>query len=261
MRLAGLRASVRMAMNGVESMGQIQMRLWGLPLHMMNQLTTIGTIATQIRNNNRIVVMAGDEGSAMATMFDGTINTAWADMSGAPDVPFNITGFAGLAELLRPVPVSSYKGAAPVQDIMANLADIMGLSFENNGVNLRLSCPYLTGTALTQVRAVARAAGINYAIDKGTLAIWPRNGTRKGEIPVMSPKTGMVGYPAYTGTGISVSSIYTPSAKLGGKVRVESTLTPANGEWVIVRIQHELDCLIPGGQWFTNLECVRTQPA
>lgn len=259
-RLAGLRMGARMSSYGADAMGQIQMRVFGLPLHMVNQLTTIGPIATEIRGKNRLVVLAGDEGGALATVFDGTINTAWGDFNGAPDVVFNVQGFAGLKDALKPIPPSSYKGAAPVQDVLENLADIMGLSFENNGVDVRLNCPYLAGTALDQVRSVCRAADINYVIDCGVLAIWPRRGARKGEIPVMSSKTGMVGYPAFTGNGVSISSIFTPSCKQGGKVKVESELTPAAGEWVIATVQHELEAMTPGGAWFTHLECVRTAP-
>ena len=48
---------------------------------------------------------------------------------------------------------------------MADLAKIMGLAFENNGVDARLSKPYFDGTALTQVRTCAQAAGITTRLE------------------------------------------------------------------------------------------------
>lgn len=259
-KLAGLRMAARMNSFGKDSMGQIQMRIFGLPLHMINKLTTIGPIATQIRGQNRLMVSAGDEGGAMATIFDGTIDQAWGEFQGAPDVVFNVTGFAGLKDALKPIPPSTFKGSADVASIMQGLAQTMGLIFENNGVALQLSNPYFGGTALEQVRSCARAAGIYYAIERGILAIWPRRGARAGEVPVLSPQTGLIGYPTFTGSGLGLNSAFTPNAKQGGKIRVESQLTPANGEWVIFSVHHDLECLTPNGAWFTQIECGKVAP-
>lgn len=256
-KLAGLRMDARKNTTTGDAMGDIYLRVYGLPLHMMNQLTTIGPIAGQLRGQNRIVLTAGDEGGAMSTIFDGTILNAWADLSGAPEAVFTITGYAGADDLLRPIPASTYKGSADVADIMRKLAGQMNLTFENSGVAVKLSNPYFPGTALTQVRSCARAAGINFLIDNGKLAIWPRGARRQGEIPVMSPKTGMIGYPTYTSAGITVSSVFMPGAQIGGHVKIESDLTPANGEWSVARIQHEIACYVPGGPWFTHLELTR----
>jgi baseplate hub protein gp41 len=256
-KLAGLRMSARVDVRGMDSMGQIQLRIFGLPLHMINKLTAIGPIATQIIGQNRLVVSAGDEGGAMATIFDGTINQAWGEFQGAPDVVFNVQGFAGLKDALKPIPPSTFKGSADVASVMQGLAKTMGLTFENNGVALQLSNPYFGGTALEQVRSCARAAGIYYVIDRGILAIWPRRGARAGDVPVMSPETGMVGYPAFTGSGVSLTSIFTPNARLGGKIKVDSQLTPANGEWVVYTVHHDLECLMPNGPWFTQMDCAK----
>lgn len=254
-KLSGLRTSVHMQSYGRDAMGQLQMRAYGLPLDVMNRLTTIGPIATQIRGQNRLVVAAGDEDSALATIFDGTIDSAWTEMSGAPDAAFNISGFAGLASALKPVPASSFQGAADCADIMAGFAKDMGLTFENNGVSVQLSNPYFPGTKLEQVRLCAKAGRFNYAIERGVLAIWKSNGYREIPMPFISSRTGMVGYPTFTGSGLLVKTRFAPTAKQGGRVQVESTLTPASGVWTIFNVAHDLESEMPGGQWFTSIEC------
>jgi hypothetical protein len=65
----------------------------------------------------------------------------------------------------------------------------------------------------------------------------------------------MVGYPAYSEAGISLISLYIPSLSIGDRVQVESQLLAASKIWVPHYIQHELEAEVPGGKWFTYLDC------
>lgn len=50
----------------------------------------------------------------------------------------------------------------------------------------------------------------------------------------------------------------TPSLSYGQKIRLRSTLgSPANGDWIVANVTHNLDAEVPGGQWFTHVECGR----
>ncbi|MGA9869288.1 MAG: hypothetical protein WBQ75_22880, partial [Acetobacteraceae bacterium] len=166
-------------------------------------------------------------------------------------------GFVGLQDAMRPVPPTSYPGTPDAAVILAGLADQMGYAFENNGVSVILSQPYFPGTARTQALACAKAANIEMFIDdtSQTLAIWPKGGNRGGEIPLISKDTGMVGYPAYSGgQQMRVTTLYNPSIRFGGQVKVQSSITPADGEWTVNKITHHLESMMPGGEWFTYLE-------
>lgn len=256
-RLSGLRMSVSMRSYGKDSMGALQMRIFGLPLEMISKLTSIGPIATQMRGQNRLQVYAGDDGDELAMIFDGTIDTAWGDFNSAPDVALNISGYAGYKDALTPIAPSSYKGSADVADVLAGLAKTMGLAFERNAVSVQLSNPYFPGTALEQVKSACRAADILWSIDNGILAVWPRKGSRGVPTPILSSATGLVGYPTFTSSGLSLKSIFTPTAKQGGKVQVDSSITAASGTWVIFTVVHELESETIGGSWFTGIECGR----
>jgi hypothetical protein len=240
-----------------DTQGQIQLRIYGMPLDMMNRLTTTGPIMTQIRDKNRISVAAGDDGSALTTIFEGAIDQAWADFKAAPSATFNITGLAALVAAVKPVEASSYRGSADVAAIMSDLAKQMGFAFENNGVTAKLSNPYLPGTALDQMKAVAKAAGITAVVDRGTLAIYPKAGARAGDVPLLSPEMGLVGYPTFSGSGVAVESLFLPSAKLGGQIDVKSAITAASGRWNIYALGHSLESEMPDGQWFTRINCFR----
>lgn len=257
--LSGLRAKARIVTYNGDAQGQLQIRLYGMTEAMMNQLTILGPV-TQERRNNSILVAAGDDGGIMSTAYQGTIVTAAAEYNGAPEVAFNVIALAAAIQAVKPVNASSYRGPADVATIMQTLATTMGFAFENNGVNAQLSNPYFSGTAYQQAKTCARAANIYFTVDRGTLAIWPKTTTRASQPVTISPGTGMVGYPVVSGDHIVVASIYQPDLQLGGRINVGSSSTVANGEWNIYSLIHDLESETPGGAWFSQVECYKMAP-
>jgi hypothetical protein len=81
------------------------------------------------------------------------------------------------------------------------------------------------------------------------IAIWPRDGARSGEPAVLSPATGMVGYPEFEINQIKVRHLFDPSiaADPGFRFKVESPLTAANGVWKSVQFVINLACESAGG--------------
>jgi hypothetical protein len=176
----------------------------------------------------------------------------------------NIISNAGLVEAMKPVGASSYKGVADAANIMADLAKLMGATFENNGVSVMLNNQYLPGTAWQQVQECAAAARIDYTYEKGLLAIWPRNGARKANQPIRIAKdTGMVGYPTLGSNGIALRTLFNADIDNGKVVQVFSdipqaenrTLGGAPGLWKVNAVFHTLESETPNGQWFTDIQC------
>ncbi len=253
--LSRLRMTADLVHAGGDTMGALQLRVFGLKEEMMHRLTTIGYVGAAIRSKNTVQLAAGDDETGMTTIFIGTIYDAWADYNAAPDVAFNIIANAGLDALVKPVDAISFKGSVAVSQIMRGLADKMELTFENDGVDVQLSNPYFPGTALMQARACARAANIYYRVDNGVLAIWPKDGARAGVIPLISPQTGMVGYPALNSSGMSVRCLFNPDIRPGGEVQIQSAIPMACGQWHLFEIAHSLSSEMPDGPWFTNFQC------
>jgi len=254
--LSGLRAKATVVTYNGDAQGQLQLRIYGLPLSMINQLTTIGPVMAE-RRNNKILVAAGIDGGPMSTVFQGTIDTAFGEFQGAPDVVFNVTALSAAIQAVKPVNAISYRGPTDVASIMQTLATTMGFAFENNGVNVQLSSPYFSGTAYQQTKACAQAANIYFTIDRGTLAIWPKTAARSSDAVPVSPSTGSNGYPAFSGNGIVVTTEFNPDFQLGGRVDVTSDLTVACGIWNIFSVVHELESESPGGPWFSQVGCYR----
>jgi hypothetical protein len=252
--LSGVRASAHISAAGGASMSTLDLRVWGLPPGMLNTLTALTTVVMMQRNNS-VIVSAGDDVSGMATIYEGTISQGWTQIN-QPESVLTITAHSGLIQKIAPAVPRSYPTTADAAVIMASICLEMGggLVFENSGVSVILSTPYLSGTLYDQAQAVAAAGNFNFAIDNGKFAIWPRGGTRGGAITVVSPESGMIGYPTFTSVGIAVQKLFDPTISIGNAVQVQSGLQQACGKWFVIGVWHQLDAELPGGQWLTHFE-------
>jgi len=260
MTLKGLRMSANIVSYNGDAQGQLHLQVWGLPLSVMNELTAIGPIRPAKLNNNQIRISAGDIGGTLSTVYEGVILSAFGDFQDAPEIVFNIIALSAAFDAVNQAEPKSYQKSVSVASVMEGLATEMGKAFENNGVDKTLpEGTYFSGSTFTQVKECAAAANIYYTIDRGKLAIWPKNGYRKDEPIKVNSKTGLVGYPAFSSTGLILVTLFNPDFALGGRVDVESILTAAQGIWSIYRVSHSLECEMPGGRWMSQIMCYRIE--
>ncbi len=256
--VTGLQCSASISKAGGWSNSTLDLRIWGLPLSVMNDLSTLGKPLPATRNNVITVSPHSDDtGSTPTVAFIGVIQQAWAEMSDIPNNIFTVQATSGFFEQLRPLPPTSVQGPADVAQIMASLAKQMGMNFENSGVDVQSPTVYLSGTGKQQATQLMDTAKINMIFDSdGTLAIWPRGAVRdaKGNPILISPATGLVGYPSWTANGVAVKTLYNTNINYGAAIQVESDITPANGLWSPFKVDHILESETPDGQWFTMAE-------
>lgn len=250
--LSGLRVIVSTQVYATQTQGMLNALIYGVPLSMINQLTRVGMVNQQMKMNT-ISIAAGNRVEPKTVAYTGEIFEAYGDFGGAPEVPLVVQAQSGIVGAVRPVDAMSYKGATDAADIMRSIAKQMGYSFVNDGLSVTLADPYFSGTAMDQLKSCAQAAGASYLIENNTLTVWPKGEARPGDPILVSPETGMVGYPAFSRTGIVVETIFNPNFKLGRKVTLKSSLTPACGTWAIYAISHSLSSEMPNGPWFTQL--------
>lgn len=257
--LEGLRCSVDIVRAGI-AFSQAQVRIWGMSLDLMKRLTVTQQFYVEQRVNNRVLVEVGEERDGkqfVGTCFIGTIWEAWVDARGAPDVSFNVGANSSLLQTSRPVPPLSFKGGVDIGLAMQTIADQMGYDFENSGVVATLQNPYKPGNLKSQIMSLCRDVNCNVDVDetKKIIAIWPKNGKRGGEVVRVAPDSGLVGYPSFTQGGITFTTLYDPNIAFGRNIRMKSVVPAANGEWTVMGLAHRLEANIPGGQWFTDVEC------
>jgi len=279
-KLSGLRVIVSVLKAGFPSMDSARCRIWGVPPSIQNQVSTLGVIFPNTRQNNAMVIEAGDDKGGMSVVYAGNLNNVWRDMEDMPETSLNLEGLAGKYAALFPTTAASYPGSADVSVIMADIAAKNDWAFENNGVHVILNNAYFPGSGLEQAHAAARAAGIQMYLDSSTspnlLTIWPEYGSRTGTIPLISPASGLIGYPKWRDLGMQFKTLYNPAIRMNGLIKMESSLgregmpdtgqgkgtaeAPGgpNGEWVVTfPLVIDLSAELPNGPWFSEVTCTR----
>jgi hypothetical protein len=251
-RISGLRTSCLIDVTGGPSCSYMSMAVFGLPLSTMNKLSNVGA-SYQSSYLNEIDVFAGDDESGMTLVFTGNIVTCFVDASQMPNVCLRITAQPFSFYAQKPSTAISQKGSADVGQMMQSLASEMGFGFENNDVNVKLSNPHYYGSPWQQVSQIAYDAGIEYVVERGVLVITPAGVPRKGDPVLISPQTGMRGYPQFNQATVIVTALFAPAVKYQGQVKVQSDLTSACGTWPVNRLQYELESMVPNGKWFMTL--------
>lgn len=251
--LTGYRVFASTEIYATQTQGILNCLIYGLPLTLVNQLTQMGTVGTNVKHNAISVSAGSYDMPTKSVVYEGEIWTAYGDFSGMPDVPLVVQAQSGVVNAVKPVNPTSYKGSADAATVMQALATQMGYSFKNDGVSVKLSNPYFSGTAMDQLKSCARAAGALFVIENNVLTIWPKNGARSLAAIAVSPDTGLVGYPTFTSYGIAITTLFNPNFRLGGKVTLQSSLTPACGTWTIYKLSHSLASETPNGPWFSQL--------
>jgi hypothetical protein len=250
---AALRATALIQVVGGPTSGTMEAAIYGLPLSLMNQLTTLGNQLNQL-GQNYVSVSAGDDRTGLCLVFQGTIYDAYMDgVSSMPRVPFRFRATADGALRLKMIKPTSVQGQADVKTVMGQLAGAAGLQLQDGGVNVKVMNPYLIGAIRTQMSELASMAGIQHIVDRGKLAIWPTSGSRPGGGSTISPQTGMVGYPAFESAQVVVKMLFDPSFSVGQTFTVQSDVTPACGQWVCNKMVYDLESETPSGKWFQTL--------
>jgi baseplate hub protein gp41 len=288
-KLSGLRVVASIAKSGFPAMDKAEVRVYGVTPDIMNTVSTLGIPLTMWRLGNSMLIEAGDTVNGMSVVYNGYLHTAYQNFDEAPETSLVLIGWGGQAQAVTPTAPISYSGTASVATIMASIAQLAGWGFENSGVQTQLSNPYFAGTPLQQAQDVARSAGIEMYLDSGksppTLAIWPKYATRAGQIPLINAASGMIGYPKFQSSGMSFRCLFNPSIRLGGQIEMQSTIgsastqqsgqigttpgapsTPVtnqtggpNGQWYVISpLSYNLSAQLPGGPWFCEVNCART---
>lgn len=251
--LENYRAQVEIDAPGGYEFATCRLRIYGVDRFDMDRLTVINYQNLDFLRNT-MQVEATDNDGVFTTIFLGEIYISQPDWAGMPSVPLVAEARAGLIGSLAPAAAGSYPGAQKVSIIMSKLAQELGVTLENNGVDSTITDMYLAGTTIHKIQTLASAARIQFWFlpEQSVLAIAPMGVARTSNPVSINLSTGLVGFPTKTHVGIMFTALFNPSIYHGCKIFMESDVSSCNGEWYIVSMSHRLDAEIPGGAWFTH---------
>lgn len=260
--VTGLRASVSVKGSGFPAFPEAGARIYGLRQSDMNALTALANIVqtdAPLPWQRNSVSIEADSGDGFSTVFAGQIVTAGPDYSSMPDVALQLLARVMFFDSVNPATPTAYTGATDVAVIAAAIVAKMGKVLENNGVQgITLDSPYFANTLAEQLRDLAAQSGIDVYNDFGdnVVAICPKGQPRQTPTWVLSPATGLVGYPTLDSLGYTQTrAVYNPAFRFGGRVTVQGSDVPrANGAWLIRALSHNLESIKAGGAWFSDLK-------
>lgn len=243
--IANNKAEVEIGAYGGIAGTNMEARIFGLSLNNMAALSYKG-IQYNGSKQNLMKVWADDK-----PIFVGSITSCFADLNQMPDAPLIISAFSTGFDQSITAPPFSREGVASVAEIIQAIAAGIGYTVVNSGVNAKVENPYFTGDPISQIHQVAELAGINIDFRLGAIYIWPQSGNVDDTIPLISPATGLLGYPIFTRTGITFQCVYSDLILRGRKIQLETSLPNGSGVYTIQSATHHLSSWTEGGPWAT----------
>lgn len=245
--LDNVKAEVEMGAYGGQTGSELNARIYGLSIEKMAQLSYKGRQLSGPKQN--IIRVWADD----VPLFYGTITNCFTDFNQMPDAPLMIQSFATGFEQSIVSPPFSAKGSVDVADAIKSIATTIKYVVVNSGVTSKLSGGYFRGDPISQIRQIAEASGINVDFRLGVIYIWPQGGRADDVMPYVSPETGLIGYPVFTGYGINFTCNFSSLVCLGRKIKLDTSLPNASGTYTVITANHYLSSWIEGGPWNTTV--------
>lgn len=212
----------------------------------------ISSVRNIVKRLLTVQIYASDSKNAPMAIFSGIISDGRITYNNMPNVALEVVAFSALSAKGLQYPPVSYKKDTKAQDILAGIAKFAGYDFENQNVDEVITNCYLTDSVATNIDAICRDKNIQYSIENNKLIIWKNE--RKGTIPLINVKNGLVGYPTAGITGIYFNCLYNPNILIGAHVEIESSYEQCSGQFQVLSMTHNLSYELPNGQWFTMVQ-------
>lgn len=230
-------------------------QIYGLAMDKMAKLMRVQWNTMQALMST-VKIEAGDEGKELTLVYSGNITFAKIDMSNAPNVFLNIESQSAVVEAMRPADATPFLENTDAAEMIKIIAEQrMGYRFENSGAS-KIIAEYSNyqGSYLDQIKTIANDAEFDLYIEQNLIAIAPKGAPRNIKIPIISPTSGLIGYPIPDIKGVSFRCFYDPNIRFGGIVRIQDSLIEVcNGDWRIYGVKIVLEANQSGGQWMMEV--------
>lgn len=185
------------------------------------------TALRTMKEFTRVVLQAGYEGN-YGIIFDGTIIQVRIGRENQTDTYVDITAADGDSGYNFGFVNQTLAAGATMQDIVDASVKAMEPKGVTKGYMAFLSEGRLPrgkvmfGLARKYLEGVARTTQSVWSIQDGKAVMWPETSYNPGEIPEISPATGLVGLPEQTSNGITARMLLNPSVKIGTLIRLKN---------------------------------------
>lgn len=249
------RMSITVSQGG-NQFGNAKVQVFGLPLDQMNQIARLWleTLTPSATDQLSIDVWDGD---VYVPFFKGTISWSAVNASRMPNVALEIEANDAMAAMLTPTAPYAQEGPISIKDVLTAILAPAGLVLEysENAPEFQPRQIHVSGTPLEQAIKVMNAyPELTWYINLQRFIVRPVNGPLGGDPVAINKTTGMVGYPVYSTSGITLATIFNPQIRPGLALDVQTEFDFVNRtKWIASVLQHSLEPNTPGGAWLTQI--------
>jgi len=246
-KLNSPRSTANISTFGGTNSSEANFTIWGIGRDVIATLTRF-EMWNGGKNFNNIVVKANG-----VKCYEGVIINCVADFNQAPDIPVNIScqpcAFLAVA-VSKPF---SFNGEVRASEIIQSIIKPFNMTLINVDVLDYLKNPYITGSPYQQILSVSSNVRCFIEFSFDNIYISKQNSPRSSDVIEISPSSGLIGFPNYFGTYLTIKTYFNSSYKTGQRVKLDTYLPLASGDYTIGAIIHNLSCQLPNGTFESNL--------
>lgn len=249
------RMSIQVGQGG-NQFGNAKVQIFGVPMDDMNQIARLWleTLTPSATDKLRIDVW---DGSNFVPFFSGVITWSAVNASGAPNVVLEIEANDSAIGMVQPATPYAQEGPVLMKDALEAVLGPVGLVVElaESVPVYQLTKVRLNGTPIDQASQLMSAfPDLTWYINLQRFLVRPANGPLGGDPLPVNKTTGLIGYPVYSTSGITLATLFDPRVRPGLALDIQTAFDFVNRtKWVAAVLQHNLQPNMPGGQWMTQI--------
>ncbi|AOF18158.1 hypothetical protein BED35_06040 [Yersinia enterocolitica] len=226
---------------------QAEIMIFGLSIDRLASLSGKGIGVYTPTKDISVNVYSGDN-----KIFSGGIYASYANMNAQPETALVMNTISGLNLKTASSSAFSQPGAVPVESMLSAICNIFGFSLNASRLNGRVAQnPHFSGSPMDQVRDICLAHGLWYRVFDNIITVWPAGSAVDDIVPLVSPDSGLIGYPVFTQSGITFQTQFSTYLAQGRVVELVTSLPNASGRYLLTVVEHFLNSWTEGGSWHT----------
>ncbi|WHB31173.1 hypothetical protein [Xanthomonas phage NEB7] len=249
------RMSITVSQGG-KQFGNAKVVIYGVRLDAMNQIARLWLEALTPQATDMLELNVWD-GQAYLPFFSGVITWSTVNASQQPQVALEIEANDAMAGMIATASPYAQEGPVALWDALTAILEPVGfvVDYADTVPDIYITRARVTGTPIEQAgKLMAYFPDLTWHVNLQRFIV--RNANEpydENAIPV-ARETGMVGYPVYSTSGLSFSTLFDARIRPGVPLDVRTEFDFVNRtKWVASVLQHNLQPNTPGGAWMTNI--------
>lgn len=249
------RMSITVSQGG-NQFGNAKVQIYGVNLDAMNKIARLWLEVLSPSNTDTLKIDVWD-GSSFVPFFAGVITWSAINASAAPQVALEIEANSAMIAMNTVAPPYAQDTPIALQDALQQILGPTGLvvEFAESVPALQIQKAHLTGTPMDQASALlGYFPELTWYINLQRFLVRPVNGPLGSDPIRVNKSTGMIGYPTYSTSGVTLGTIFDPRIRPGLALDIQTVFDFVNRtKWVAAVLQHTIQPNMPGGQWMTQI--------